>query len=89
MVHEANGVFSGPLELELYSRAIAESFPQLAVYKLEYLSHGKDFVACLVNGEWFSASQSAMMRRGSSGWKSICYLNSVLPYRCLFPTLAI
>lgn len=34
---------------ELYLAAIAEGFPNLAVDTLEYLSEGKDSVACLVN----------------------------------------
>ncbi|HMA38287.1 MAG TPA: phosphotransferase [Chloroflexia bacterium] len=38
-------------QLELYSRAIAESFPALANRRLEYLAHGKDHVTCLVNKE--------------------------------------
>ena len=34
---------------EIYLTAIAEGFPDLAVDTLEYLSEGKDSVACLVN----------------------------------------
>ena len=39
------------VEIEPYRRAIAACFPELAGRPLAYLAHGKDHVACLVNGD--------------------------------------